>query len=161
MKTVFLIRHAKSSWANSNLDDFDRPLNHRGNADAPRMSDFLADMGVKPQMVLCSTAKRAKQTYAHFLNHFKGLPIHLTNALYHASAQTILEQLHALPTPINTVALFCHNPGIDELVMEIDNKLTHIPTCGVVEIVFEDSDWRSINTGQSFIKSHYFPKEIA
>jgi len=117
MKTLLLMRHAKSAWSDPRLDDHDRPLNKRGERAAKTMADHLAHHAPRPDLILCSTAMRTRQTLAAVLDRL-GPPrpaISLTSNLYLASKEALLAQLQAMPDDMNVVLLIAHNDGIGEL----------------------------------------------
>lgn len=111
------MRHAKSSWKNQNQSDHDRPLNDRGNRDAPDMAQRLLQHGGAPDIILCSTAQRTRETTAHLLNVFGEFApqVHYDKALYLASPDTMLAALLLVPVEIRHIMLVAHNPGIEDL----------------------------------------------
>jgi phosphohistidine phosphatase len=131
-KKIIIVRHAKSSWTDFNLSDFDRPLDERGLTDAPAMAALLKDTGYVPQKLISSSAVRAKSTANFFANVF-GLPLETTEDLYHGEPDDFLEQLALLHEDVSCVALFGHNPGITYLANLIKQAVTdNIPTCGMI-----------------------------
>jgi phosphohistidine phosphatase len=117
MKTVLLLRHAKSAWDSAALNDHDRPLNRRGERSAAIMADHLAGEGPRPDLILCSTAMRTRQTLAPLVKAL-GLPappISLEKELYLASEDALLQRLQALADEVKTVLLIGHNDGIGQL----------------------------------------------
>jgi phosphohistidine phosphatase len=114
---ILLLRHAKSGWGQAGLDDHDRPLNRRGEHAAEAMADHVVRNAPRPDLILCSTAVRTRQTLAPLLHRLTSPapPISLEKGLYLASEETLLERLRALPEAINTVLLIGHNEGIGEL----------------------------------------------
>ena len=113
MKTLFLIRHAKSSWDTPNLDDADRPLNSRGNRDAPIMAQRMASNWTAPELIFCSRAKRARET-ADILKQFwwKEKEIIVEGELYDASASDVLNFINEAPDAVDSMAFVFHNPTI-------------------------------------------------
>lgn len=153
MKTLYIIRHAKSSWAKPDQADFERGLNERGKRDAPRMAKRLKEIPVHPALILSSPAKRAFATakrMAEILNYPKE-KIRTDRLLYHADEETILEVIQSLNDMYNTVLLFGHNPGLTEFVNSIADKevyIDNVPTSGVVSFSlpvdsWKDAAWRS------------------
>lgn len=116
-RTVLLLRHAKSAWGNIGQDDHERPLSRRGEHAARTMADHLAASGPRPDLILCSTASRTRQTLAPLLQALgmPAPPIALERELYLASEETLLERLRALPEEVRTVLLIGHNDGIGYL----------------------------------------------
>jgi|SRR5688572_4897435 len=145
MKRLVIIRHAKSSWANALLDDFDRPLNERGKADAPMMARQLLDKKLTPDQVITSPAKRAHATAKRFAKVFEisKKEIQKEPKLYHASENSILKICRDIPDELNCVFVVGHNPGLTYFVNYVSNlEIDNIPTAGVV--VMEISDWKKL-----------------
>jgi phosphohistidine phosphatase len=163
MKTLYVIRHAKSSWDNEELSDFDRPLNERGKTDAPRMGKRLKEKEVHPDLMLSSPARRAYSTskrIAKVLGYNKE-NIQTENKLYHASDADILKLLTHLPDKFNTVMVFGHNPGLTDFVNLLSNKkpvTDNIPTCGVVAFEFSIQSWSEIGFGSGNLLFFDFPR---
>lgn len=159
MKTLIIVRHAKSSWGNSGLDDFDRPLNERGKKDAPEMAKRLKKTGILPDLWLSSPAKRAISTARKFAKEFNTDPkqIEKVKKLYHAYEFQIQEIVQAIPKKTNVAILFGHNPGLTFFVNEISNLRTdNIPTCGVV--ILEISSWDKIGKEDAKLVHFDYPK---
>src|SRR5215510_8927969 len=136
MKTLFLIRHAKSSWDDTALPDKDRPLNDRGRRDAPKMGDRLARRDVKPDLILSSPALRALKTaeiVAKKLD-YRRKNIVVDDRLYAVTADDLLGVIHKLG----------NNPELTELAHRLSSKITHMPTCAVAEFRFEAKSWSKI-----------------
>lgn len=163
MKTLILARHAKSDWQHAGLADHDRPLNRRGQHDAPRMGAHLAAHYPAPQRILSSTALRAASTaaiLADALGIEAGAIEHLRR-LYLADARTLLGVARALPDHLDTVMLVAHNPGMTDLVNLLsDAGLDNLPTCGVARIGFEVADWSALTPGDGRLLSLDLPKGL-
>ncbi len=164
MRTLYLIRHAKSSWGNPGLRDHDRPLNERGLHDAPKMAQLLAEQGIKPDLLVSSPAKRALTTALYFAEAFKieGIEVLREAKIYEAFPHEILSIISDLPESAQTVALFGHNPTFTEVAnrfMEND-FIENIPTCGIVKISSSADSWREFYEGNSKVAACYFPKEV-
>ncbi len=142
MKTVLLLRHAKSSWDNPAQADHDRPLNARGLRAAPRMGQLIADEGLRPQLIVSSTAERARTTAAMVAEEcgYEG-DVRLTDELYHASPQDCLRVLGGLPDDLESVLLVGHNPGLSELVLELSGQRIDMPTAGLVLLQSPRTSW--------------------
>ncbi|MBS0520102.1 MAG: histidine phosphatase family protein [Proteobacteria bacterium] len=114
VKTILLLRHAKSAWGSPDLTDHDRPLNRRGERAAKAMAQYMADHCPRPDLILCSTATRTRQTLAPLLKRLEAPapPVALENGLYLASDAALLARLRALPEDVGTVLLIGHNEGI-------------------------------------------------
>jgi phosphohistidine phosphatase len=155
VKKLVVIRHAKSSWSNALLEDFDRPLNERGKKDAPLMAKRLKEKKVVPDLLVTSPAKRANSTCKKFAKVFDidKKKIVKNPKLYHASDNIILKTVKDFDEKHNVIFIFGHNPGFTDFVniasnLEIDN----IPTCGVT--VLEISSWKKFGKEKS--KAVYF-----
>jgi len=170
MLTLSLLRHAKSSWANAGLDDFDRPLNARGEDAAPRMGAFMARRGIAPELVLCSPAVRARQTLALVLPHLPGSPrIVYDDALYLAPAAMMLKRLRKVAANVRHVMLIGHDPGLHTLAQELAGAGTRedlqalaekLPTGGLVVLAFAGRAWTSVKRGAGRLELFMAPKRL-
>ncbi|MBA8815734.1 phosphohistidine phosphatase [Microbacterium halimionae] len=147
MITLVLVRHAKSDWGNAFLDDHERPLNRRGQGDAPRMAERLAATfsaaGVKPDAIVSSTALRAATT-ADAFGHALGVDVTRDARLYGAPPRVLLEV--ASETDGSTAVIVAHDPGLSTLVERLtDGEVTEMPTCAVAVFEWNASDWASID----------------
>lgn len=162
MKTLYLIRHAKSDWSNPLLSDFDRPLNKRGEKDAPFMGKVLAKAHISPDLILSSPAVRAKKTavkIAKQVNCNTHL-IRYDETLYEADYRTIADAVKSIPSTQKTVFLIGHNPGLTELAQYISgHSIDNIPTCGIVCVKLKEDDWRSIGENSTLFVSFDYPKK--
>jgi phosphohistidine phosphatase len=163
VKTLFIIRHAKSSWDASNVDDFERPLNERGKRDAPRMGKRFKEKDIHPALLLSSPAKRALSTAKRIANVLKYPKddIKTDRRLYHADEETMLTVVRELKDNQNVVMIFGHNPGLTEFVnslmggqLDIDN----VPTCGVVAFQFDFDAWKDVAWGKGKLLFFDYPK---
>lgn len=148
MKTLILVRHAKSSWKDPSLADRDRPLNKRGKRDAPEMGRRLAARGGAPDLIVSSPANRALAT-ARIIAAAVGYTaekIREDERLYLASPAGILEAIRDLEDGYERVFLFGHNPGLTELVNELSEPaVDNVPTCGVVELRLAADRWADLS----------------
>src|SRR5262245_41814146 len=112
MKRLYLLRHAKSSWKDVSLSDHDRPLAGRGRRASKAMARHLRDRGIEPDLVLCSTARRARETLDRIAPALGTTAIEIEPGLYGASAHGLLERLHGVQDEIESVMLIGHNPGM-------------------------------------------------
>lgn len=164
MRTLYLIRHAKSSWGNPGLRDHDRPLNERGLHDAPRMAQFLLEKEVKPDLIVSSPAKRAFSTALFFAETFQIDPgdIQRNPDIYEAFPQEIQRIISDLPDSATTVLMFGHNPTFTEVAnLYFENDfIDNLPTCGIVKIISTAPSWRAFYEGNSKVSACYFPKEV-
>jgi phosphohistidine phosphatase len=163
VKTLFIIRHAKSSWDASNVDDFDRPLNERGKRDAPRMGKRFKEKDIHPDLMVSSPAKRALSTAKRIAEalKYKKDDIKADRRLYHADEETILTVIKELKDNRNVVMLFGHNPGLTEFVnslMDGSQDIDNIPTCGVVAFQFNIERWTDVDWGKGKMLFFDYPK---
>ena len=163
MKHIFFIRHAKSSWDDFSLRDHDRPLNNRGKRDAPKMASRLADLGIRPDGILTSTAKRAVATAKAFREAF-GLgkeDILKQTGLYHAMPEDIEAEMQLLPKEWDTVLVFGHNPGHTYLANSLQHESTidNVPTCGIVSAESNVTDWNDFRIGEARRVGFMYPKD--
>jgi phosphohistidine phosphatase len=138
MIRLALVRHAKSDWGSPGLDDHQRPLNERGRHDAPIMAERLAATGFTPDLILSSTAVRARTTAAAFGERFGLRPV-LRDDLYGASAATILDA--ASTSGSDAVMIVAHDPGMSALASRLSSDITHMPTCAVATFAWRQDDW--------------------
>lgn len=163
MKTVFLIRHAKSSWSDMSLRDIDRPLNKRGKRDAPFMAKLLIGKGVKPDAIISSPANRAYTTATHFAAAagIKEKDIIRNADIYEAAVITIQEIIRDLNDEWDTVFLFGHNPTFTYVANEYEggDYIANVPTCGITEIAAEVKKWEKFSEKTARRKNFYYPKQ--
>lgn len=139
MIDLVLVRHAKSDWGEPGLADHDRPLNDRGHRDAPAMAARLAATGVRPAVLLSSTALRARTT-AFAFGDALGVEVELRAELYGASARTLLAT--AAASGASSVMLVAHDPGMTDLAEELSGGgISHMPTCAVAHFTWDTDDW--------------------
>ncbi len=144
MKSLLLIRHAKSSWDNPQQNDFDRTLNARGLKDAPVMAKKLADRNIQIDAFISSPAVRARKTCEFFLEAFnKGKnEMHLVSQLYLPEPSVIEETIISLSNDIESVAIFSHNNGITEFANQLSEaKIDNMPTCCIFAVKIETDSW--------------------
>jgi len=160
MKTLYLVRHAKSYWGDQSLKDFDRPLNKRGQRDAPFIGNMLKEKKLEAELVISSPAKRAKKT-AQEIAEKLGYPekrILFNEELYEASLNDILELIKNIDEKYSVVMIFGHNPGLTLLNNNISNLyIDNIPTCGVVALS-TDSKWSDLKENSCEHMFFEFPK---
>lgn len=161
MRNLVFIRHAKSSWENLNLADFDRPLNDRGKASIPIMGKSIASQNFKPKSILSSSAVRAKATAFGICKELgiSTSEIQLLDELYHADVTTWIKIIERLPEDCPTVFMFGHNPGITEIVEYLSSSsIGNMPTCGCAHITFNVKSWDMISGGTGDLKWFDYPK---
>jgi phosphohistidine phosphatase len=161
MKTLLIIRHAKSSWDNINTADIDRPLNDRGKKDAPAMAKRVVKAGVQPDRLISSPARRARHTAELFAREFniKETDIVTRNELYHAQPVAFQQVIADLDDGDQTVALFSHNPGITVFVNTLTTvRLDNMPTCSVFAIKSDAPTWGEFFAGNREFLFFDYPK---
>ena len=146
MKTLLLIRHAKSSWDDLALPDKDRLLDDRGKRDAPKVGKRLARRDVKPDLILSSPARRALTTAEIIAKKldYKLKNMVVDDRLYAGEADDLLNVIHKLGDKLKCVMLFGHNPELTELAHRLSSEITQLPTCAVAEFRFDAKSWSSI-----------------
>lgn len=159
MKTVLLVRHAKSDWGDPSLDDFDRPLNDRGKRDAPVMADRLREKKVSIDAFIASPAKRAKRTAIIFAKAYKQSKddIHFRDELYGAAQEVFYDVIANADNEWESIAIFSHNPGITDFANQLtDARIDNIPTCGVFVITADCDSWSAFrDAGKHFLFFDY------
>lgn len=164
MRLLTLVRHAKSSWADADLSDFERPLNERGRRDAPRMAAYLRDRLGVPDRLVSSPACRAISTARVFAQTF-GIAddaIVIEARIYEASPATLLRLVSGLDDRDRHVMLFGHNPGFSELAQALAHcPFDQLPTCAAVQIELPDDNWRDAGTRPGRVQLFAYPKGLA
>jgi phosphohistidine phosphatase len=146
MKTLLVLRHAKSSWNDTSLDDHERPLNVRGERDAPRMGELVREYRLTPEVIISSDATRAQLT-AEAVGEAAGYTgkIVLDSRLYHAGSSDIVAVLRTVPeTNAGIVMIVGHNPGLEQLVAELTGDEEDLPTAALAHIVLPIDRWRDL-----------------
>jgi phosphohistidine phosphatase len=148
MKTLLILRHAKSSWKDPNLPDHDRPLNKRGKHDAPRMGKLLKEEDLIPDLIISSTAARAKKTAELVAKacKYKGEEISLNQSLYGAEPAGYLKILQELSDKDKAVLVVGHSPSVEETVEVLtDSADVIMPTCALAHISLPIQNWAELN----------------
>jgi phosphohistidine phosphatase len=146
IKTLLILRHAKSSWKFPDLADHDRPLNKRGKRDAPKIGNLLKEKDLVPDIIISSTAVRAEKTAKMVAkaSKYKG-KVTLTDSLYAAGPDAYIDVLRNLQNKYNTVLVIGHNPGLEELVKILSGEEHHVmPTCALAHIRLDIQSWSDI-----------------
>jgi phosphohistidine phosphatase len=161
MKTLFLIRHAKSSWDDTALPDKDRPLSDRGRRDAPKMGKRLAKRDVKPDLIVSSPARRALTTAEIIAKKldYKLKDIVVDDRLYAGAVYSLLNVIRGLGDKPERVMLFGHNPELTEFAHRLSGEITHMPTCAVAEFTFSAKSWRNIGKANLARMALDYPKK--
>jgi phosphohistidine phosphatase len=159
MKTLYIVRHAKSSWEYENIKDIDRPLKKRGINDAYFMSKLLQENIKRPDVFVSSSANRALHTAVIFIEAFK-FPIanlKINRSLYSFSDGYLVKTIRALDDGFTSAIIFSHNHGINDFVNQFgDMYIENVPTCGIVGIKFKEEHWKNLKKGKTILKE--FPK---
>ena len=162
MKTLCLIRHAKSSWKFPKLKDFDRPLNKRGRRDAPFMGALLRRKNILPDQIVSSPATRAISTarmIAEELNYPNHKIIEKRN-LYEATSDDLLKVVQSVEENVNSLFLVGHNFDITYFAVKLSDKvIENIPTCGIFSISFDIASWCDIDYGKGIFRFFEYPKK--
>ena len=162
MKTLFLLRHAKSSWSDPDLKDFERPLSTRGTKDVPLMAERFLKRHVSVDCIICSPATRTKTTARLFAKEIK-FPVDdiVSNPeLYFAGAPMFLKATKLIDDDFNSAILVGHNPAITEFVNEMANcEIKNIPTCGLVELSLPIERWADAKMGEAKRVIYDYPKK--
>jgi len=163
MKRIYIIRHAKSSWSDLSLDDFDRPLKKRGKEDIKNIAQWLKKEGIKPDKIVSSPAKRAVKTLKILetvLNIKKNI-INFDKNIYEAHVGYLIKMIEKLDNRYNNVFIIGHNPSLSELSEYFtDTIITNIPTSGVMAIEFEIKKWSEIKNKKGKILFFIYPKKL-
>ena len=159
MKTIYIVRHAKSSWEYDGVKDIDRPLKKRGINDAHLLSKILAKQLKKPDVFVSSSANRALHTAVIFCENFD-YPLsnlQIKRQLYSFSDGYLVKTVKALDDGFSSAIVFSHDHGINTFVNKFGNKpIAHVPTCGVIGIKFNEKHWKNIKKGTTVLVE--FPK---
>lgn len=159
MKSLLVVRHAKSSWESDGQRDFDRPLNDRGRRDAPMMADRLVSRGVVPDLLVSSPALRAKTTAELFASRFGITDIFFKPELYHAPAPIFYSVIGGFDELASTACLFSHNPGITDFVSELTSvRVDNMPTCAVFALRANIGSWSEFRGGKKDFWFFDYPK---
>lgn len=168
-RTLLLLRHAKSSWDDPDLDDFDRPLNRRGSRDAPRIGKWVEATDYRPACVVCSPARRTRDTWAAVADQLPGAPEPIYQPeLYHASEKTIVDIVRGLPQGCHTAMLIGHNPGIGDAMRtlaadgpeeDMARLGAKVPT-GALAILRWRGEWGDAGRGIATLLQFVRPKDL-
>lgn len=169
MKTILVLRHAKSDWSDPSLADFDRPLARRGLKDAPRMGEILALFNHVPDRILASPAKRARQTaelVATTCGYKKS--IQWEDSFYGGGSHDLIVALQRLPQTVERPLLIGHNPTLEETVTDLlwphqtgyENSFVQIPTAGLICLDVDAIEWADLESGQAMLRWFLIPKLI-
>jgi phosphohistidine phosphatase len=147
MKTLLLLRHAKSCWKKSDSDDHERPLNKRGKKDAPRMGRLLRDENLLPDLIVASSAKRCRKTAEQIIQHsdYRG-ETRFCGQLYEADAGKLRDFLARLPDDVSRVLVVGHNPGLEELLEPLAGVYTPLSTAALAQVELPIDAWSNLSS---------------
>lgn len=163
MKTLYIVRHAKSSWKFPELSDEERPLLEKGKKRTRKIIDFLQKKEVQPDLIISSHAERALETariIAHGLN-YPADDIHISRQVYHANADKLYDQFFDLRDSVNSLMIVGHNPSLTNFAnFFLEDKIEWLPTSGVVSIHFDTTSW--VELPMASWKSNFviFPRDL-
>jgi len=171
VKIILLLRHAKSAWGQPGLDDHERPLNKRGERAAEAMAEHIVHNAPRPDLILCSTALRTRQTLAPLVHRLvsPAPPIALEKSLYLASKPALLVRLRAVPDDVRAVLLIGHNEGIGELAgalagpgdpAALDRLHEKFPTGALATFEVADGPWRELAPGAAELRAFVRPRDL-
>lgn len=167
MHTLYLLRHAKSSWSDPTLADHERPLAPRGLRDAKRIAKHLRGLEVRPALVLCSSATRTRETFELVQPALGDAPVQIEEELYAASSDALLERVRALPDEVGSLLLIGHNPGLYDLALflastgaELDRFEAKFPTAGFATLAVPRSPWSRLGEGDAELVAYVIPKQL-
>ena len=160
MKTLYILRHAKSSWDNPNIADFDRPLNDRGLKTAPFMGEIMLENNYQPELIMSSPAIRAKET-VDLVKTSANLQtdIKFDEQIYEASSQTLFHIITEFDETVRSAMLVGHNPGLEGLIRTLTGENQPMPTAGLAVIDLEAENWSEITIGSGKLRTLIRPKE--
>lgn len=161
MKTLFLLRHAKSSWKDASVPDFERPLNERGRRAAPLMGKFMRQQKLQPDLILCSPAERARQTIALVgkAAAFKA-ELRYDERIYAASVSRLRAVVSQIDESASKVLLVGHNPGMEELLESLAGEVHHMPTAALAHITLKIERWADVREQSGDLIRLVKPKEL-
>jgi len=161
MKKLILIRHAKSSWKDISLTDFNRPLNQRGKSDGPLMASYLSNRYDNFDFLHSSSSIRTFETSKYFTKQIQFGRIQYDDYLYHCSSSSLVEMIKNYSNDYQSAVIIAHNPGLTNLINNITNiSLDNLPTTGIAEIEFNCNSWGNISNENSNLVDLKFPKQL-
>lgn len=170
MLSLALLRHAKSSWDATDIDDFDRTLNERGRAAAPVMGAALKELHFVPERILCSPAKRTRETLSLIQPFLKDGEVTFDEQLYLTSQDTLLARLHTVPVGVKRVLIVGHNPGLHGLALmlagtgdakSISKLEDKFPTGALAIFSFPQVTWRDVTAASGHLEAYVTPRDRA
>ena len=174
MKTLYLLRHAKSSWSDHAIEDHDRPLNRRGQQNAPQMGQFMRKSGYVPDLILCSTARRTAETLSLIVPYIGDeTPVRFERNLYLASSDAMLDRIRSADPNSDRLLVVAHNPGMEHLAADLisrdklngteelyDTLLAKYPTAALTVIQFDVDKWSEVSLGTGCLREFKCPRDF-
>jgi phosphohistidine phosphatase len=168
VKTLYLLRHAKSSWSDPTLPDRERPLAPRGRRDAKRVAEHLVRLAIVPELVLCSSARRAHETLGRLRAALGDTTSVLLEAkLYAASADQLLDRLRAVPDAVASVLVIGHNPGLHDLALllasagaDLERLEAKFPTAALATLALPKATWSQLSPADAVLDAFVVPKQL-
>lgn len=160
MKTLFVLRHAKSSWDSPELSDFERPLNERGEEAAPFMGELMKEKNLAPDLIVSSPAERAKQTATLVKNSAEfDAEIRFNERIYEASPLTLIHIISEFDDKFDSAMIVGHNPGLESLVRILSGERHRMPTAALALIELDIENWSEIAANSGNLREFFIPKE--
>jgi phosphohistidine phosphatase len=161
MKTLLLLRHAKSSWNDASLKDFDRPLNERGLRAAPLVGRFMREQKISPDLLLCSPARRARETVALVKQaaHWDA-PVRFDERIYEAGVEQLIEVISQIEEKVNKALLVGHNPGMEALIFQLTGEEKRVPTAALAQVTLDIEKWGKTHTDCGTLDWLVKPKQL-
>jgi len=169
MKTLLLLRHAKSSWADPAIGDFDRPLAPRGRRAMKLIGGYLEDRKLLPDLVLCSTAKRTHETCDLLAPQLGGASVRFDKALYLSTPAVLLRLVQAAPLAAGRVMVIAHNPGLQQFAerlagsgdeVKLERMHSKFPTAGLAVLTLPIDDWRDVTAAGARLEDFVAPRDL-
>jgi phosphohistidine phosphatase len=167
MKRLYLLRHAKSSWKDTSVPDHDRPLAGRGRRAAKAIARHLRDQAIEPDLVLCSSARRARETLDRLEKALGASSVQVEDELYAASATQLLDRVREVPDGVESVMLIGHNPGLQELALDLARPsptagelAAKYPTAALAMLELGASSWRELDHGSAELVALVRPRDL-
>jgi phosphohistidine phosphatase len=164
--SLYLLRHAKSSWDDPTLADHERPLAPRGRRDTKRIAKHLQRVRIEPELVLCSSATRTRETLDRLRSALATSTIALEEELYGASSDELLARIHVVPDSVGSVMLIGHNPGLHELAVilastgdELEGLEAKFPTAALATLALATT-WSRLAPGDATLEAYVVPKQL-
>ena len=161
MKTLYLLRHAKSSWGDATLADFDRPLNERGRRAAETIGKYLNANSITPELILCSTALRTRETLALVTKAAElNTEVRYDQRIYEASSSRLAEVISEIESDRNIVMLIGHNPGMEEILLLLTGIRQEMSTGTLAKIVFDTMSWTTVIEERGALEWIVSPRDL-